>query len=74
MGAFNTLLWYLFQDDGAEGVEVMSTDTIFIFAIVVYVLMAAGMLFTMREFNRISEDPSTRKSRLADPAERIAER
>ena len=35
----------------------MSTDTIFMFAILVYVLMAAGMLFTMREFNRITEDP-----------------
>jgi len=36
----------------------MGTDTIFVFAIVVYVLMAAGMLVTVREFNRISEDPS----------------
>lgn len=69
MGALDPLLWYLFQVDGAKGVEVMSTDTIFMFAIVVYVLMAAGMVFTMREFNRISEDPSTRKSKLADPAD-----
>ena len=62
MGAFDSLLWNLFQVDDTEGIEVMGTDTIFIFAIVVYVLMAAGMLVTMREFNRISEDPSTRKS------------
>jgi hypothetical protein len=34
----------------------MSSDTIFMFAIVVYVLMAAGMLFTMREFNRITDE------------------
>ena len=62
MGTFYFVLWNLFQVDGAGGVKVMGTDTIFIFAIVVYVLMAAGMLVTMREFNRISEDPSTSKS------------
>jgi hypothetical protein len=69
VGAFNSLLWYLFQIDGAEGVEIMSTDTIFMFAILVYVLMAAGMLFTMREFNRITEEPSIRKSGTPEPPE-----
>jgi hypothetical protein len=47
----------------------MSTDTIFMFAILVYVLMAVGMLFTMREFNRITEDPSIRKSGTPEPPE-----
>jgi len=47
----------------------MSTDTIFMFAILVYVLMAAGMLFTMREFNRITDEPSIRKSGTPEPPE-----
>ena len=69
MGTFYLVLWNLFQVDGTEGIKVMGTDTIFIFAIVVYVLMAAGMLVTMREFNRISEDPSTSKSEQAEASE-----
>ncbi|MBT5156086.1 MAG: hypothetical protein HOM44_18510 [Gammaproteobacteria bacterium] len=47
----------------------MSTDNIFIFAILVYVLMAAGMLFTMWEFNRMSDEPSERKSELPKASE-----
>ena len=62
MGTFHFVLWNLFQVDGTEGIKLMGTDTIFIFAIVVYVLMAVGMLVTVREFNRISEDPSASKS------------
>jgi hypothetical protein len=40
----------------------MSADTIFMFAILVYVLMAGGVFLTIREFNRMTEDPSIRKS------------
>ena len=39
----------------------MSTDTILIFAIGVFILMAIGIILTMIEFTKISEDPSIRK-------------
>jgi len=39
----------------------MSTETILFFAIGVFALMAIGMVLTMIEFNRISDEPSQRK-------------
>ena len=39
----------------------MSTETIMIFAIGVFILMAIGIILTMIEFTKISEDPSIRK-------------
>ena len=39
----------------------MSTTTILLFAIGVFVLMSIGMILTMIEFNRISDEPSLRK-------------
>ncbi len=47
----------------------MSTENIFIFAILVYVLMAVGMLFTMWEFKRLSDEPSESKTELPKTAE-----
>jgi hypothetical protein len=47
----------------------MSADNIFIFAILVYLLMVAGMFFTMWEFNRLSDEPSERKSELPKASE-----
>jgi len=39
----------------------MSTNIILIYAIGVFVLMAIGMILTMIEFNRLSDEPSQRK-------------
>ena len=39
----------------------MSTDIILMYAIGVFVLMAIGMILTMIEFNRLTDDPSERK-------------
>ena len=39
----------------------MSTQTILLYAMGVFALMSGGMILTMIEFNRISEDPSERK-------------
>jgi len=39
----------------------MSTNVILIYAIGVFVLMAIGMILTMIEFNRLSDEPSQRK-------------
>lgn len=39
----------------------MSTATIFIYAIGVFTLMVIGMILTMIEFNRMTDDPSQRK-------------
>ena len=38
----------------------MSTNTILIYAIGVFVLMAIGMILTMIEFNRLTDEPSQR--------------
>lgn len=39
----------------------MSTNTILIYAIGVFALMAIGMILTMVEFNRLTDEPSKRK-------------
>ncbi len=39
----------------------MSTTVILFFAIGVFFLMLTGILLTMREFHRLSDDPSQRK-------------
>lgn len=39
----------------------MSSQTILFFAIGVFILMAIGVVLTMIEFNRITEEPSLRK-------------
>ena len=39
----------------------MSTGFILIFAIGVFVLMSIGIILTMIEFNRLTDDPSVRK-------------
>ena len=39
----------------------MSTEIIMYFAIGVFILMAIGIILTMIEFTKISEDPSIRK-------------
>jgi len=39
----------------------MSTGLILIFAIGVFVLMSIGIILTMIEFNRLTDDPSIRK-------------
>ena len=39
----------------------ISTEFIFLIAIVVFLLMVVGIILTMHEFERISEEPSLRK-------------
>jgi hypothetical protein len=39
----------------------MTTQTIALFAIGVFVLMCIGIIMTMIEFNRLTEEPSERK-------------
>jgi len=39
----------------------ITTEFIFMAAVIVFLLMAIGMILTMNEFERISEDPSQRK-------------
>lgn len=39
----------------------MSTLSIFMFAIFVFLLMSIGIILTMLEFNRLSDEPSIRK-------------
>ena len=41
----------------------MSTETIFGFAMGVFVLMVVGIFLTMLEFNRLTEDPSKKKGK-----------
>jgi len=39
----------------------MSTQVIFVIALVVFALMVTGLVRTMREFNRITDEPSKKK-------------
>jgi hypothetical protein len=39
----------------------MSTNVILMYAIGVFLLMAIGMILTMIEFNRLTDEPSQRK-------------
>lgn len=39
----------------------MSTSIIFMFAMGVFALMATGIVMTMLEFNKLSDEPSLRK-------------
>ena len=39
----------------------MTTQTIFMIAILVFGLMVVGLILTMREFNRVSDEPSKKK-------------
>jgi hypothetical protein len=39
----------------------MSSSTIFMYAIGVFTLMVIGMILTMIEFNRLTDEPSLRK-------------
>ena len=39
----------------------MSNETIFLYAIGVFVLMSVGIILTMIEFNKLTDDPSVRK-------------
>lgn len=39
----------------------MSTQTILYVAILVFVLMVVGLFLTMREFTRVTDDPSKTK-------------
>lgn len=61
MGAFNSLFRHLFQINGDAKGKIMSSQTILFFAIGVFILMAIGVVLTMIEFNRITEEPSLRK-------------
>ena len=45
----------------------MSTDTILLYAVGVFLLMIVGIFLTMLEFNRISDEPSQRKGDGAPP-------
>ena len=45
----------------------MSTEIIFMFAIGVFVLMCIGIILTMQEFNRLTDEPSLRKGAGAPP-------
>lgn len=53
----------------------MTTSTIFFFAMGVFVLMVIGIFLTMKEFNRITNDPSQRKGvrQATVPSQRRAE-
>jgi len=44
----------------------MSTETIFFFAIGVFLLMLIGIFLTILEFNRMVDDPSQRKGTAED--------
>jgi len=44
----------------------MSTETILLYAIGVFVLMAIGMVLTMFEFNRINDESSQRQESAED--------
>ena len=39
----------------------MSTETIMMYAIGVFILMSIGIILTMVEFNKLTDDPSIRK-------------
>ena len=39
----------------------ITTEFIFMAAIIVFLLMVVGMILTMNEFEKISEEPSQRK-------------
>ncbi len=39
----------------------MTTDTLLVAAIFVFMLMVVGLILTMREFTEVTEDPSLRK-------------
>lgn len=46
----------------------ITTEFIFMSAIIVFLLMVVGLVLSMREFERISEEPSQRKDTEADRA------
>jgi len=49
----------------------MSTETIFLYAMGVFTLMAIGIILTMVEFNKLSDEPSQRKgSGAPEPSSR----
>jgi hypothetical protein len=53
----------------------MSTNVILMYAIGVFLLMAIGMILTMIEFNRLTDEPSQRKgagSKAAPETEKSA--
>jgi len=53
----------------------MSTQFILVFAIGVFILMGIGMVLTMVEFNRLTDDPSIRKgSGGPKKAEQVSEK
>ncbi len=39
----------------------MSTQTILFIALIVFALMVIGLIGTMREFNRVTDEPSKKK-------------
>jgi hypothetical protein len=61
MGAIHFVFRHLFQTDVIARSKIMSTEFIMMFAIGVFVLMSVGIILTMVEFNKISDDPSVRK-------------
>ena len=50
----------------------MSTDTILLFAIGVFALMALGMILTMLEFRQIAEQNRTKKQRKKEAKAKAA--
>jgi len=61
VGAFDSLLWHVFQNDGLKENLMITTEVILMAAVIVFLLMVIGMILTMNEFEKISEDPSQRK-------------
>jgi hypothetical protein len=55
------MLWNLFQTNVIKRIKIMSANIIAMYGIGVFLLMAIGMILTMIEFNRISDEPSQRK-------------
>jgi hypothetical protein len=59
LGTLDTMLRNLFQTYGTSGEIIMSDGLLFIIAIVVFSLMAIGLILTIYEFREhIIEDPN----------------
>ena len=52
------MFWNLFQTYGTHGRQAMNTMTLAYIAIAVFMLMLIGLFLSVREFLRISDDPS----------------
>ena len=59
LGSLSSLFWYVLQTHGNHWEAEMNTEILLGFAAVVFVLMITGLVVSMNEFLKASDDPST---------------